>query len=256
VRGSAAEAPVPERAILLAAGAGRRLGRHTEHHPKCLVRVGETSIAERMLSSLAAAGVREACIVVGFEAERTRATLTDRCGRMPIRYLHNPDYAVTHTGYSLWLAREFLDRDVAILEADVLVRAERLPGLLERRDSVWAAVVATPEHGEGILLRGAPDEPLREVRRFDSLPAPGSGFRHKCAGLQVLRGDAPELLADRLAAVIPRHPDRLADLVLGDVLDRVRIRLAPLPTEDWAEIDDEHDLVRARRLFAARAPRS
>jgi choline kinase len=244
------EGPPPERLILLAAGAGRRLMPHTRERPKCLVQVGPTTIAERALTQLDTIGVREVCVVVGFAADRIRSALGTKYGGVRIRYVHNPDYASTHTGYSLELARDLLDRDVAILEADVLLRSDWLASLLTRRQSVWAGIRAAPAQGEGILLRGEPHQPLREARRFDALPAEEAGFHHKCGGLQVLRGEAPRDVARELRRAIDDDRRVMADLVIARVFDRAPILLAPLPTDCWAEVDDEKDLARARRLFA------
>ncbi len=44
----------PRRAILIAAGRGRRLGPHTEEIPKCMVDVGGTPILGHVWAALAA----------------------------------------------------------------------------------------------------------------------------------------------------------------------------------------------------------
>ena len=52
-------------AIILAAGAGRRLRPHTDHLPKTLVEVNGIPILENALRHLAATGVRDAVVVTG-----------------------------------------------------------------------------------------------------------------------------------------------------------------------------------------------
>ena len=56
------------KAIILSAGQGRRLLPLTASRPKCLIELGGRSLLEWQLISLAAAGVREAVIVVGYGA--------------------------------------------------------------------------------------------------------------------------------------------------------------------------------------------
>lgn len=80
------------KAIILAAGVGKRLAHAADARPKCLLRVGGQSLLDRMLAALDAAGVQEAVIVVGYRAERIRAEIGTRCASVEVRYVHNPRY--------------------------------------------------------------------------------------------------------------------------------------------------------------------
>ena len=55
-----------DRAVILAAGKGTRLQPLTEDVPKCLVEVGGEPLLERALHALAANGVSEAIVVIGY----------------------------------------------------------------------------------------------------------------------------------------------------------------------------------------------
>src|SRR5437870_3788641 len=80
-------------ALILAAGVARRLAPLTDGTHKCLLPVGGRPLLDRMLSALAAAGVRETTIVVGHCADQIRQLAGTRFAGMPIRYVENPDYA-------------------------------------------------------------------------------------------------------------------------------------------------------------------
>ena len=58
------------RAIILAAGLGRRFGAATAELPKCLLEVGGQTLIQRSLDNLAACGIEETIIVTGHQAER------------------------------------------------------------------------------------------------------------------------------------------------------------------------------------------
>ena len=60
------------KAVILAAGRGRRLGSGDDSAPKILLKFGGGSLLERHLAILHACGVAEAVIVVGFAADRIR----------------------------------------------------------------------------------------------------------------------------------------------------------------------------------------
>jgi choline kinase len=116
------------RAILLAAGRGRRLEASGWTRPKCLLPVGGTTILDNMLDALAAHGVQDLVLVVGYRQEEIRSHMAAR-GLDPA-YVQNPDFAETNTINSLWRAREFMDADFLYFNADVLFHRDILGRLL------------------------------------------------------------------------------------------------------------------------------
>ena len=110
------------KAILLAAGASRRLLPLTEKLPKCLIKIGEKTIIEYQLDAIAKAGIQESVIVVGYLKEM----IMNHIGRKyksikTIKYIDNPEYESTNTIFSLYLARnEFIHEDFIYFNADVL----------------------------------------------------------------------------------------------------------------------------------------
>src|SRR5581483_1819453 len=65
-----AQAPDVMKAIIVAAGRGRRLGPETEEIPKCMVEVGGRPILHRQLDALYAAGADDVVIVRGYLGDR------------------------------------------------------------------------------------------------------------------------------------------------------------------------------------------
>ena len=57
------------KAIILAAGVGKRLWTLTQHRPKCLIEVGGRTLLSRYLETLASVGIMQAVIVVGYTAD-------------------------------------------------------------------------------------------------------------------------------------------------------------------------------------------
>ncbi len=131
------------RAIILAAGKGSRLNGTSEETPKCLVKLGGTTLIERQIATLQDAGIDDIAIVVGCQAEKVRRT----CG-YDISYVENVRYAQTNSLYSLWMARALLYEGFVVLNCDVLFHPVLLDDLLSAR------------HEDALLLayRGA-DEP-------------------------------------------------------------------------------------------------
>ena len=91
------------KALLLAAGRGSRLGRHTADQHKCLTRIGERSLIERQIETLRGAGIDEIVVATGYRAEMLEFE--------GIKYVHNPDWATTNMVETLFCAEEHLTDD-------------------------------------------------------------------------------------------------------------------------------------------------
>ena len=53
------------KAIILAAGVGKRLWQVTQHRPKCLIEIGGQTLLHRYLTSLRSVGIHCADMIVG-----------------------------------------------------------------------------------------------------------------------------------------------------------------------------------------------
>ncbi|NQU06474.1 MAG: phosphocholine cytidylyltransferase family protein [Calditrichaeota bacterium] len=133
-------------AVILAAGAGRRLSEVAAGRPKCLINIGGQSILSHQINALESFGIDKYLIVVGYrsrqvvnEAERL---LGDR-----VSFVVNPVYASTNTSYSLLLAIDKLRDGFYYLNGDVLFSEEVL-FRLEASSFDNALALDTKECGE------------------------------------------------------------------------------------------------------------
>jgi len=170
------------RAILLAAGRGRRLEASGWLQPKCLLPFQDTTILDNMLDALVWHGVREVTLVVGYMQQLVRAAVARR-GDLVARWVENPDYETTNTINSLWRARADMAGDFLYFNADVLFHHEVVGRLLAARGSSLAidrkrcaeeeVKVVEDEHGR-ILEIGKALDPGRcrgefiGIGRFDA----------------------------------------------------------------------------------------
>ena len=120
------------KAIILAAGVGKRLWQVTQHRPKCLIEIGGQTLLHRYLTSLRSVGIHCADMVVGYKQEMIRAAVeANSCG-VRVNFLVNEQF---HRGSisSLWIARTALDDDAIVMDADVLFHQEILRRLVQSR---------------------------------------------------------------------------------------------------------------------------
>ena len=245
------------RAVILAAGQGTRLERLAADAPKCLVELDGQSLLERALDALASQGVTEAVIVVGYRSEAVRERIGSCFAGVDIRYVEAPDFETTNNIRSLWDAREYLDEDVLLVEADVAFDPSVIGALLlEPGSSVAVApyhrglsgtVVRRDERGHvtSFVLRADQDEYLDASATF------------KTVNIYLLR---EELLRDQ---VVPRlcraieagHAHDYYESILGDcVRDETLTELAAVDVSAsrWCEVDDHRDVGVAEFLFLDR----
>jgi len=117
--------------LILSAGQGRRLLPLTANRPKCLIELHGRTLLEWQLRSLAAAGVREATVLVGYGADQVEAEIAAKApASMSVRTIYNPFYEVADNLGSCWVAREVLQGDCMILNGDTLIEPDIVRRLL------------------------------------------------------------------------------------------------------------------------------
>ncbi len=114
--------------IILAAGKGSRLNGTIGDKPKCLLRVGNTTLVERQIDTLRANGIDDIAVVVGCQADNVRRV----CGH-GLQFIENTRFAQTNSLYSLWLARPLLLDGFVVMNCDVLLHPQLLADLVTSR---------------------------------------------------------------------------------------------------------------------------
>ena len=111
-----------ERAIIMAAGEGRRLRPITERTPKPLIKVNGIRIIDTSIQALKKNDVHEIYIVVGYKKEQFYEVYNDD---PEIHILENNDYDKSNNITSLYAAKEYLSQSF-IIEGDILIRNPRV----------------------------------------------------------------------------------------------------------------------------------
>jgi len=236
--------------LVLAAGAGRRLGRLTAKLPKTLLPVdGDRTILDIALSNLGAVGVRDVVVVVGFAADRVRERVPQLQRRHGVRVelVFNDRAEEWNNAYSLWLARDAFRAGAVLINGDTVHPASVEETLLSARgpDLLLAVDAAKPLGDEQmkVLLNGD-GRVLRISKAIDRAAADGEYI-----GVTLIEPGAAEPLADALEATWRRDPSLYYEDGYQELIDRgAAVAAAPIGTQAWVEVDDGADLVVAREL--------
>ena len=240
------------KAIILAAGLGKRLASVTGGLPKCLVPVAGRTILDRMIERLVQAGLDDIVVVTGHRSEEVERHL-DRSEQPAARRaarVFNPRYADWGNFYSKLVAETAVGDDGFVaLDGDVVMDATLLPRLLAAPGPIALAVERRAGLGaEEMKVRV--DERGRAVelnKRMDPAVALG-----EFVGVERVDREMTVEVFATLRSLIERgetgeYYERAYELLMQ--------RGAPVGVADitgcrWGEIDDAADLARAGSLVA------
>ena len=240
--------------MVLAAGAGRRLRPDTDSLPKALLPVhGDTTILDIALRNLAAVGLTEVVVVVGYAAAvvADRAADLEKSHGVRLDLVHNDRAEEWNNAYSLWLAREHFGRGVLLVNGDTVhpVSVEETLLAARAQDGQADVILAID------TVKKLADEEMKVVldergllaritKQMDPARADGEYI-----GATLIEAAAAVPLAEALEATWRRDPGLYYEDGYQELADRGGdVAVAPIGDVEWVEVDDHRDLRRARDI--------
>jgi choline kinase len=240
--------------LVLAAGASRRLRPDTDHLPKTLLPVdGDATILDIALKNLAAVGVTDIVVLVGYAAAAVadRVPALQRRHGVAIELVHNDRAEDWNNAYSLWLARAHFGEGVLLVNGDTVH-----PVSVEQ--TLLAASAANP--GADLILalddlKQLADEEMKVTldergllarigKQIDPAEADGEYI-----GATLIEATAADALADALETAWKSDPGLYYEDGYQELADRGgAVAVASIGAVEWVEVDDHRDLRRAREI--------
>jgi choline kinase len=240
--------------MVLAAGAGRRLRPYTDTLPKALVPVdGETTILDIGLRNLAAVGLTDVAVVVGYRAdavEERQAELEERHG-VTLTLVHNDKAEEWNNCYSLWLARDHFAGGALLVNGDTVHPVDVERTLLAAAEQDGSAGVLLALDATKVLdeeeMKVTLDDHDR-MRRITKLMSPAEAHG-EYIGATLIQPRAADALATALEATWQRDPDLYYEDGYQTLVDTGgEVGVARIGTLPWVEVDNHDDLTRAREI--------
>src|SRR5205814_414897 len=97
-----------KRAILIAAGRGKRLGTHTDEVPKCMVEIGGKPILGWVWDALSSVGVDELIVIRGYRGDVLEKFVRGFVDN--VTFVDNDEWETNNVLLSMAKARRFLDQ--------------------------------------------------------------------------------------------------------------------------------------------------
>ncbi|HET8534140.1 MAG TPA: phosphocholine cytidylyltransferase family protein [Sphingomicrobium sp.] len=238
-----------DKAIILSAGQGSRLGRLVDDKPKCLIDFGGKTLLDRQLDALAANGIPEAVVVTGFHDDMVSSAIARRNGEPNVRTLYNPFYKVADNLGSLFMAREELTGDCLVWNGDTLV-SDALMAKVAGNDRDGISVTIDRKHGydeDDMKVVVDPDGRLRAIGKRIS-----EGVNGESIGLLAFRSGGAERFREAIERDI-RTPEGTTIWylrVIHHLAQTSDVWTLDINGEEWGEVDFPADVDRARQLVS------
>ncbi len=258
------------KAIVIAAGRGKRLGEHTDELPKTLVQVGAHTMLGWQMRAFAAVGVDELVIIRGYRGDVLEAgACAEAPAGMRLSFIDNPEWETNNILLSLAYARAELEGPALVTYSDIIFTPPvtralvAAPGSIDLvidadfRDIYVGRTLHPLEEGEVSDLDGR-----GQVRRVGKKSLPPADAHGEFIGLMKVDAAGMALLASTMDAALARYAGRddqpyqraarFRNAYLTDLLQEIIDSGHPITPVtihgQWREIDTGQDLDRAIQL--------
>ncbi|MCC5647374.1 phosphocholine cytidylyltransferase family protein [Nostoc sp. CHAB 5824] len=237
------------KAIILAAGVGRRLGKDGQIQPKCLLKFNGKSLLERHLNYLRHYQIDEVVIAVGYQAQRIQDEIKALGAENWVSTVYNPDYTKGSV-ISLWCLRQQLvaGDDILLMDADVLYDRRIIERLVKTNIPNCFLLDRDFEPGDEPVKLCVRDNYLVEFRKqvalglvYDFAGESVGFFRFGSAAAHRLAIRTEQYVADGLDD--EPYEEAIRDLLLETPDTFGYEDITGLP---WIEIDFSQDIQRAQ----------
>jgi len=245
-------------ALILAAGTGSRLGKHTKENTKCMLKINQKRLIDHILVMLNNVGIKKLIMVVGYKKENLIKHVGSQYKNIEIEYIENPIYNETNNIYSLFLAKEKLgEDDTILLESDLIFEETILKRLLsDKRKSlavvdkyqVWMDGTSAILDDNDDILNFFPEN----LFRFQDV-------KHYYKTVNIYKF-SKEFLQSTYIPFLEAYTKSMGNneyyesvLRVLTILDKHELKALRLNGEKWYEIDDLQDKTNAEIIFASSA---
>ena len=250
------------KAIILAAGEGKRLRPLTNDIPKCLVNLFGKSLLERQIEILRKKNIENIIVISGYQKEKIKIK--------NIKEYHNKDYESTNMLETLFCAEKGFDESLIISYGDIIFEENILESLIESKEEF--SVIVDLEWKKYWMIRM--EDPTKDV---ESLKMNSKGFitdiglpvkdvseiQGQYIGLMKFQNEALEIIREfykkckeeaEKTGVNPLNPNipfkksYITDFIRGLISTGNSIKAIEVKN-GWLEVDTFQDYITYEKMF-------
>ena len=236
------------RAIILAAGEGKRLRPYTNIKPKCMVEIEGKSLIDRQINVLNENGFDDIIIIGGYKSEMLKGKGN--------KLLVNHRYYETNMVWTLFCAEDYLDEEVVISYGDIVYSPDILRSLISSKNDIsvtidmhwedyWRERNENPlDDAETLKIRN--DGSIEEIGQ---IPNSLSEIQGQYMGLMKFTSKGLKLLKSlynnykKNGTIMDKACENafMTDLLMQLITDKIKIQSVKIYSP-WVEVDTVDDL--------------
>lgn len=236
------------KAIILAAGIGSRLRPITNSKPKTMVKVNGTPMIGGIIISLKNAGINEIIVCTGYKSDSITQYLEKTFSKdIDFTFVHNSEYLSTNNMYSLYLARNHMDEDIIIMNADLVYDSQIMLDLVNH---VGNAVAVDKDRylEESMKItvnKGFISSISKKVKESDAYGCSIDIYKFDKSSTDILKLEITQIIEQE------KDLNQWTEVLLDKVFSSEKIKSKPMDIKKmpWYEIDNFEDLAAAEILF-------
>lgn len=245
-----------KKAIILAAGVGKRLGDLTKDIPKCLlpIDVQGNTLIDFSISTLKSYSISEIIIVSGYKESRLRQHIEKKwSSKLSFKFIFNDKFEEFNNIYSAYLAKDFWDDETVLLNSDIIFHSGIFSNLKQRAENAEAGAKASylvVDDTKNLFIEDMKVE-LNEyghINRINKNLSIGKSFG-EYIGITYLRGLDRIKFLESLEKNIKNNN---FDLYYEDAMDQILNETSILPCSTqgliWTEVDTKEDYEVAKKI--------
>ncbi len=227
------------KAVILAAGMGKRMMDITLNTPKPLLKIANTTIIGYLVNCLKEIDVNEIYVVTGFKSTMIKSKL----GKS-VNYIHNKKFRTTNSIYSLYLAKKYLQNSNFILiNGDIFLSKLYFLKIKNFKNSTSFGIKRN-KYSDGemniILKNGLIKKISKDIKKNESNAesAQMSYFIKKDSN--ILFKEINHLINKKRLNLFPAYAYKA-------IIKKSKLKISFIKKNCWYEIDNKKDLIKLRK---------
>ena len=224
--------------LILAAGKGTRMGNIGK--PKCLLRMGDTSIIEFQVEFLKKVGIHDILVITGYQSEKIKNVLKNG-----VKFLNNPKFSETNNLHSMWVARKILQDDFICIYSDLMFHPEILSRCYNSKSDA-CLMVETNTREETMKVK---TQSGKIIAVSDDIP--NDQVNGNFIGMAKFSKPLAKILFNEISVLVrENNTDAYYTLAIEKMIEQgIKIGYSTTNNFPWFNINDQNEFKKSEKIF-------
>lgn len=241
-------------ALILAAGYGSRISDVTDM-PKCLLPINGKPLLEWHMTRMKNVGIRKLVIVTGYKKEVIENFLLDFQNDFEITYAVNDDFRVKGNTWSMLFGLEKVKGAFLLFDADLIYEEQILKEFVDDKDPnqilVGNASIDDIECSKAMIDKDGFVRMTIDKRAVTQAERERYHFAGEAMGIIKFSSEYKVAIQEACEKFLSEKANvsKNWEHVMNEFLLTHDMSIHQSPSDQWVEIDNKEDLMKAKKLF-------